>query len=56
MSVDVCFVKPALSLWEEHRQREFGRRVVRKIFQPKMEQVKGDKRKAHNEELNDFYS
>jgi hypothetical protein len=44
-------VKPALSLWEEHRQRVFGRKVLRKIFRPKREQVKGDQRKAYNEEL-----
>ena len=56
MPVDVCFVKPALSLWEEYRQRALGRRVLRKIFLPKREQVKGDQRKAHYEELYDFYS
>jgi hypothetical protein len=32
----------------------FGGRVLRKIFRPKREQVKGDQRKAHNEELYDF--
>ena len=30
--------------------------MLRKIFWPKREQVKSDHRKAHNEELYDFYS
>ena len=47
-------VKPALTLWEEHTRRVLGRRVLRKIFQPKRERVKGDQRKTHNEELYDF--
>jgi hypothetical protein len=34
----------------------FGRRVLSKIFRPKREQVKGDQRKTHNDELFEFYS
>jgi hypothetical protein len=49
-------VKPALSLWEEHRQRMPRRRALSKIFKPKREKVKGDLRKAHNEVLYYFYS
>jgi hypothetical protein len=29
--------------------------VPRRIFEPKREEVKGEQRKLHNEELNDLY-
>ena len=41
---------------EEHRLREFEKRVLRRIFGPKRDVVTGDWRKLHNEELNDLYS
>jgi hypothetical protein len=31
-------------------------RVLRKIFEPKRDEVTGEWRKLHNEELRDFYS
>jgi hypothetical protein len=34
----------------------FENRVVRRIFGPKREEVTGERRKLHNEELNDLYS
>ena len=33
----------------------FGNRVLRKIFEPKRDEVTGEWRKLHNEELNDLY-
>jgi uncharacterized membrane protein len=40
-----------VTLREEHRLRVFEKRVLRKIFGPKRDKVKGDWRKLHNEEL-----
>ena len=34
----------------------FENRVLRKIFEPKGDEVTGEERKLHNEELNDMYS
>jgi len=45
-----------LTLREECRLRVFENRVVRTIFGPKRDEVTGDWRKLHNEELNDLYS
>jgi hypothetical protein len=39
------------TLREEHRLRVFENRVLRRIFEPKRNEVKGDWRKLHNEEL-----
>ena len=33
----------------------FENRVLRRIFGPKMDEVTGEWRKLHNEELNDLY-
>jgi hypothetical protein len=43
-------------LREEHRLRVFENRVLRKIFGPIMDEVTGEWRRLHNEELNDLYS
>jgi uncharacterized membrane protein len=43
-------------LREEHRLRVFENRVLRRIFGPKRDEVMGDWRKLHNEELRDLYS
>jgi hypothetical protein len=43
-------------LREEHRLRVFENRVLRKIFGPKRDEVTGEWRKLHNEELRDLYS
>jgi len=45
-----------LTLREEHRLRVFENRVLRRIFGPKRNEVTGEWRKLHNEELNDLYS
>jgi hypothetical protein len=42
-------------LREERRLRVFENRVLRKIFGPKEEEVRGVWSKLHNEELNDLY-
>jgi hypothetical protein len=39
---------------EEHRLRVFANRVLR-ILGPKRDEVTGEWRKLHNEELNDLY-
>jgi hypothetical protein len=36
--------------------RVFENRVLRRIFGPKRDEVKGDWRKLHNEELHNLYS
>jgi hypothetical protein len=43
-------------LREEHRLRVLENRVLRRIFGPKRDDVTGDWRKLHNEELHKFYS
>jgi uncharacterized membrane protein len=42
-------------LTEEHRVRVFENMVLRRIFGPKRDEVTGEWRKVHNEELNDLY-
>jgi hypothetical protein len=42
-------------LREERRLRVFENRVLRGIFWPKRDEVTGEWRKLHNEELNDLY-
>ena len=46
----------SLTLREERRLRGFENRVLRKVFGPKRDEVTGEWRKLHNEELNDLYS
>jgi hypothetical protein len=43
-------------LREERRLRVFENRVLRRVFGPKRDEVTGEWRKLHNEELNDLYS
>jgi hypothetical protein len=38
------------------RLRVFGNRVLRRIYGPKGDEVTGDWRKLHNEELHNLYS
>jgi hypothetical protein len=45
----------SLTLREEHRLRMFENRVPRKIFGPKRDEVAGEWRRWHNEELCDLY-
>jgi len=46
----------SLTLREERRLRVFENRVLRRLFGPKRDEVTGEWRKIHNEELNDLYS
>jgi len=46
----------SLTLMEERRLRVFENMVLRKVFGPKRDEVTGEWRKLHNEELNDLYS
>jgi hypothetical protein len=46
----------SLTLREEYRLRVFENRVLRKICRPKRDEVMGEWRKLHNEELRDLYS
>jgi len=41
----------SLTLREEHRLRAFENRVLRRVFGPKRDEVTGEWRKLHNEEL-----
>jgi hypothetical protein len=43
-------------LREKRRLRVFENRVLRRIFGPKRDEVTGELRKLHNEELHDLYS
>jgi hypothetical protein len=46
----------SLTLREEHRLRVCENRVLRRIFEPKSNEVKGGWKKVHNKELCDLYS
>jgi hypothetical protein len=46
----------SLTLREEHRLRVFENRVLRRMFGPRRDEVTGDWRKLHNEELHNLYS
>jgi hypothetical protein len=41
---------------DERRMRVFENRVLRRIFELKRDEVTGEWRKLHNEELRDLYS
>ena len=45
----------SLTLREERRVRVFEHRVLRRIFGPKRDELAGERRKLHNEELNGLY-
>jgi hypothetical protein len=46
----------SVTLREQHRLRVFENRVLRKIFGPKRDDVTGEWRKLHNEELHNLHS
>jgi hypothetical protein len=46
----------SLTLREEHRQRVFENRVLRRISGPNRDEVTVKRRRLHNEEFNDLYS
>jgi hypothetical protein len=45
----------SLTLREESRLRAFENKVLRRVFGSKGDEVTGEWRKLHNEELNDMY-
>ena len=46
----------SLTLQEERKLKVFENRVLRRIFGPRRDEVMGEWRRLHNEELNDLYS
>ena len=46
----------SLTLREERKLRAFQNMVLRRIFGPRRDEVSGEWRRLHNEELNDLYS
>jgi len=44
------------TLREERKLRVFENKVLRRIFGPRRDEVTGEWRRLHNEELNDLYS
>jgi len=45
----------SLTLWEERKLRVFEKITLRRIFGPRRDEVTGEWRRLHNEELNDLY-
>jgi len=45
----------SLTLREERKLRVFEKMVLRRIFGPRRDEVKGEWKRLHNEELNDLY-
>jgi hypothetical protein len=45
----------SLTLREDNVLRVFGKRVLRRIFGPKRDEVTGKWRKPHNKELRDWH-
>jgi hypothetical protein len=45
----------SVTLREEHTVRVFENSALTRIFTPKRDEVTGDWRKSHNEELHNFY-
>jgi hypothetical protein len=46
----------SLTLREEHRLRAFENRILRRIFGPKRDDITGEWRKLHSEDLHILYS
>ena len=46
----------SLTLQEERKLRVFENKVLRRIFGPRRDEVTGEWRRMHNENLNDLYS
>ena len=53
-----CYMKAtwSLTLREERKLRVFENMVLRRILGPRRDEVTGEWRRLHNEELNDLYS
>jgi hypothetical protein len=54
--MSTTFFLPNLTTRKEHRLGVFENRVLRRIFGPKRDEVTGDWRKLHNENLHNLYS
>jgi hypothetical protein len=54
--VEICIGNERLSLREERRLKVFENMVLRRVFGSKRDEVTGEWRKLHNEELNNLYS
>ena len=50
-----CCETWSLTLQEERRLRVFENKVLRRIFGPRRDEVTGEWRRMHNEELNGLY-
>jgi len=46
----------SLTLWEERKLRVFENMVLRRTFGPRRDEVMGEWKRLHNEELNDLYT
>ena len=46
----------SLTLWKKRKLRVFESMVLRRIFEPRRDEVTGEWSRLHNEELNDLYS
>jgi hypothetical protein len=46
----------SLTLREERRPRMFENGALRRMFEPKKDEVRGNWRKLHNDEFNNLYS
>ena len=46
----------SLTFREERRLRVFENRVLWRVFGPKRDEVTGERRKLHNEDISDLYS
>jgi len=46
----------SLTLREERKQRAFENKLFMRVYGPKRDEVTGEWRKLHNEELNDLYT
>ena len=46
----------SLTLREERKLRVFENMVLRRLFEPRRDEVTGEWRRLHKEELNDLYS
>jgi hypothetical protein len=46
----------SITLRKEYRLRVFEKRVLRRMFVPKRDEVTGEWKKLHNEQRNDLYS
>jgi hypothetical protein len=49
-----AIVKDMLTLREERRLRVFENRVLRRVFGPNRDEVTGEWKKIHNEDLSDL--